>query len=80
MRMKEDRMLNGQLKPPYNTQISTQNQINVHFTIHQNPTEYKTLKPHLENLEQTFGKKVFKKLKEITTYVGCGSEENYDYL
>jgi transposase len=80
MRMKEDHMLNGQLKPAYNTQISTQNQIIVHYTIHQNPTDYKTLKPHLENLEQTFGKKVFKKLKEITTDAGYGSEENYDYL
>jgi transposase len=80
MRMKDDHMLNGQLKPAYNTQISTQNQIIVHYTIHQNPTDYKTLKPHLENLEQTFGKKVFKKLKEITTDAGYGSEENYDYL
>lgn len=80
MRMKEDHMLNGQLKPAYNTQISTQNQIIVHYTIHQNPTDYKTLKPHLENLELTFGRKVFKKLKEITTDAGYGSEENYDYL
>lgn len=80
MRMKEDHMLNGQLKPAYNTQISTQNQIIVHYTIHQNPTDYKTLKPHLENLEQTFGKKIFKTLKEITTDAGYGSEENYDYL
>lgn len=80
MRMKEDHMLNGQLKPAYNTQISTQNQIIVHYTIHQNPTDYKTLKPHLENLEQTFGKKIFKRLKEITTDAGYGSEENYDYL
>ena len=80
MRMKEDHMLNGQLKPAYNTQISTQNQIIVHYTIHQNPTDTKTLKPHLENLEQTFGKKIFKKLKEITTDAGYGSEENYDYL
>lgn len=80
MRMKEDHMLNGQLKPAYNTQISTQNQIIVHYTIHQNPTDTKTLKPHLENLEQTFGRKVFKKIKEITTDAGYGSEENYDYL
>lgn len=73
-------MLNGQLKAAYNTQISTQNQIIVHYTIHQNPTDTKTLKPHLENLEQTFGNKVFKKIKDITTDAGYGSEENYDYL
>lgn len=80
MRMKEDHMLNGQLKPAYNTQISTQNQIIVHYTIHQNPTDTKTLKPHLEDFEQTYGKKIFKNLKEITADAGYGSEENYDYL
>lgn len=80
MRMKEDHMQNGQLKAAYNTQISTQNQIIIHYTIHQNPTDTKTLKPHLENFEQTFGRKIFKKLEEITTDAGYGSEENYDYL
>jgi len=34
MRMKEDHMKNGQLKPAYNPQISTENQIIVHYTIH----------------------------------------------
>lgn len=57
MRMKEDHLLNGQLKPAYNAQISTQNQVIGHYTIHQNPTDTKTLKPNLENFEQTFGKK-----------------------
>jgi transposase len=80
MRMKEDHMLNGQLKPAYNTQISTQNQVIVHYTIHQNPTDTKTLKPHLEDFEQSYGKKIFKKLEEITADAGYGSEENYDYL
>ena len=49
MRMKEDHMKNGQLKPAYNPQISTENQIIVHYTIHQNPTDTKTLKPHLQS-------------------------------
>ena len=80
MRMKEDHMLNGQIKPAYNTQISTENQIIVHYTIHQNPTDTKTLKPHLENFEQTFGKKALQELEEITADAGYGSEENYDYL
>ena len=80
MRMKEDHMLNGQLKPAYNTQISTENQIIVHYTIHQNPTDTKTLKPHLEDFEQTFGKKTIQELEEITADAGYGSEENYDYL
>jgi len=80
MRMKEDHMLNGQLKPGYNQQISTENQIIVHYTTHQNPTDTKTLKPHLENLKETFGEKIFNELEEITTDAGYGSEENYDYL
>jgi transposase len=80
MRMKEDHMLNGQLKPGYNAQISTENQIIVHYTIHQNLTDTKTLKPHLENFEQLYGKKALKGLEEITADAGYGSQENYDYL
>jgi transposase len=80
MRMKEDHMRNGQLKPGYNAQISTENQIIVNYTIHQNPTDTKTLKPHLENLKETYGKEVFQALEDITADAGYGSEENYDYL
>ena len=80
MRMKEDHMLNGQLKPGYNAQISTENQIIVNYSLHQNPTDTKTLKPHLENLKETFGEKVFNGLEEITADAGYGSEENYHYL
>lgn len=80
MRMKEDHMLNGQLKPGYNAQISTENQIIVNYTMHQNPTDTKTLKPHLENLKATFGEKIFQGLEEITADAGYGSQENYDYL
>ena len=80
MRMKEDHMQNGQLKPGYNAQISTENQIIVNYTLHQNPTDTKTLKPHLENLKETYGAEIFKKIENITADAGYGSEENYDYL
>lgn len=80
MRMKEDHMGNGQLKPGYNQQISTENQIIVHYTTHQNPTDTKTLKPHLEDLEKTYGEEIFQGLEEITADAGYGSEENFDYL
>lgn len=80
MRMKEDHMQNGQLKPGYNAQISTENQIIVNYTLHQNPTDTKTLKPHLENLKETYGEEIFKKIENITADAGYGSEENYDYL
>ena len=37
MRMKEDHMKNGQLKPGYNVQVGTENQFVTGFSIHQNP-------------------------------------------
>jgi transposase len=80
MRMKEDHMKNGQLKPGYNQQISTENQIIVHYTTHQNPTDTRTLKPHLEDFEKTYGEEIFQKLEDITADAGYGSQENYDYL
>jgi transposase len=80
MRMKEDHMQNGQLKPAYNAQISTENQIIVNYTVHQNPTDTKTLKPHIENFEQTYGEQTFNELQTVTADAGYGSEENYDTL
>lgn len=76
MRMKEDHMLNGQLKPGYNVQISTSNQYVVNYTIHSNPTDTRTLESHLNQHEQSFGKT----LQSITADAGYGSEENYDML
>jgi len=76
MKMREDHMRNGQLKPGYNTQISTNNQIITHYSIHQNPTDTRTLIPHLQSFEQSYGFMP----DEITTDAGYGSEENYDFL
>jgi len=42
MRMKEDHMKNGQLKPAYNVQISTENQFITHFGIYQNSNDTRT--------------------------------------
>lgn len=76
MRMKEDHMQNGQLKPGYNVQISTSNQFIVNYTIHPNPTDTTTLKAHLDQHEASFGKT----LKTLTADAGYGSEENYQLL
>ena len=76
MRMKEDHMQNGQLKPGYNVQISTSNQFIVNYTIHPNPTDTTTLRAHLEQHEASYGKT----LKTITADAGYGSEENYELL
>lgn len=76
MRMKEDHMKNGQLKPGYNVQISTHDQFIVNYTHHQNPTDTTTLKTHLEQFEV-----LYKQLPEIATAdAGYGSEENYTLL
>lgn len=37
MRLKDDHMQNGQLKPAYNAQISTESQFITHFSLHQSP-------------------------------------------
>ncbi|HOO84047.1 MAG TPA: IS1182 family transposase [Prolixibacteraceae bacterium] len=75
MRMKEDHMKNGQLKPGYNVQISTENQIITNYTMHQRPGDTATLKPHLEQFEQQQGKQS----KQVIADSGYGSEENYEY-
>jgi transposase len=76
MRMKEDYMRNGQLKPGYNVQISTNNQFVVNYSLHSNPGDTKTLIPHLQQY-----KKLYKSLPEVqVTDAGYGSDENYQYL
>lgn len=76
MRMKEDHMKNGQLKPAYNPQISTENQFITHYTIAQTSTDTTTLINHLETFEQTYAQQS----KEVVADAGYGSEENYLYL
>jgi len=76
MRMKEDHMKNGQLKPAYNLQISTNNQFILHYTTHQTPGDTRTLIPHLDSFQS-----VYKKLpEELVADAGYGSQENYLFL
>lgn len=76
MRMKEDHMKNGQLKPGYNVQIGTENQFIVGYSLHQRPTDTRCLKPHLDKVKATLGK-----LPPILIAdAGYGGEENYAYL
>jgi transposase len=76
MRMKEDHMRNGQLKPGYNVQIGTENQFIIGYSLHQRPTDTRTLKPHLEKVKAQLGRLP----GTIIADAGYGSEENYDYL
>ena len=75
MRLKEDHMLNGRLKPAYNVQISTSNQFIVNYTIHPNPTDTLILKAHIEQHEKSFGKAP----ATLTADAGCGAQENYEF-
>src|SRR3954471_12356460 len=76
MPMKEDHMKNGQLKPAYNVQISTNNQIIASYSIHQKTTDTNTLTAHLNQHEKDFDQKP----QVVTADAGYGSEENYQYL
>jgi transposase len=76
MRMKEDHMRNGQLKPGYNVQISTNNQFIASYSLHCNPTDTKTLIPHLQQHIGQFGQKP----NNVTADAGYGSEQNYQWL
>ena len=55
MRMKEDHMKNGQLKPGYNVQIGTENQFVVGYSIHQSSTDTGCLIPHLQRVKANLG-------------------------
>jgi hypothetical protein len=48
MRMKDDHMKNGQLKPGYNVQMGTENQFIVGFSVHQRAGDAGCFIPHLE--------------------------------
>ena len=76
MRMKEDAMKNGQLKPAYNLQHGVDSEYIVWLTLGSQPTDTTTLIPFLESM------KGFLKFnyKKITADAGYESEENYVYL
>ena len=76
MRMKEDHMRNGQLKPAYNVQISTNNQYIASYSIHQNTTDTNTLIDHLDQHIRNFKQKP----NNVTADAGYGSEQNLQWL
>ncbi|WP_442857389.1 IS1182 family transposase [Bacillus sp. FJAT-42315] len=75
MRMKEDHMKNGQLKPGYNVQMATEHQFILFYTIHQRPTDTRCFIPHLEKLASTN----LPMPQTVVADAGYGSEENYVY-
>ena len=76
MRMKEDHMRNGQLKPAYNVQIGVESEYIVGVSLFPNPTDTTTLIPFLERLRKNTGRKY----DNVIADAGYASEENYTYL
>ena len=75
MRMKEDPMKNGQLKPGYNLQVATREKFFLAYQLFPNPTDSRTLIPFLQThpmlVEQT---------QVLAADAGYGSQSNYQYF
>lgn len=76
MRMKEGHMLNGQLKPGYNVQASTNNQFIANYTLAQTTADTTALIGHTEDFIEAYGQTP----ETLTADAGYGSDENYAYL
>ena len=76
MRMKEDHMKNGQLKPAYNIQLGVEAEYIVGVGIYQKATDTPTLIPFLQKLEKMYRVK----FKNVIADAGYESEENYQFL
>jgi transposase len=76
MRMKDDHMMNGQLKPAYNVQIAVENYFIIHSYISNDRSDYDTLIPVLFKHKEKFGHYP----KDFTADSGYSSEKNLVYL
>lgn len=75
MRMKDDYMRNGQLKPGYNLQIGVISEYICVYDIFSNPSDSKTLIPFLEK-----AKSLDLNIKNVVADAGYESIDNYEYL
>jgi transposase len=76
MRMKDDHMGNGQLKPGYNVQWSTQYRYVVNYSLHPDPNDTLTLPAHVGQFEEQYGQVP----ESVVADAGYGSEQNYELL
>jgi hypothetical protein len=76
MRLKDDHMKNGQLKPAYNLQIGTENQFLTHFDFFSNRNDFFTLIPFNSGFKERYDKMPKKEVSDS----GYGGEENYESL
>ncbi|WP_041591901.1 transposase, partial [Tetragenococcus halophilus] len=75
MRMKDDAMMNGQLKAGYNVQIATENQFVLHTQIYPNPTDTQTLIPFMNTFPESVKPSTY-----VVADAGYGSQENLEFL
>ena len=76
MRMKEDAMKNGQLKPAYNVQYGSDSEFILWASVGPQTTDTNTLVPFLREFEQSYGTCC----ENVVADAGYESEENYTYL
>ena len=76
MRMKEDYMRNGQLKPGYNIQVAVESEYIVGVDISSERSDMRTLIPFLDKIRTNYGRN----FDNLIADAGYESEENYDYL
>lgn len=76
MRMKEDHMRNGQLKPGYNVQIAVNSEYITGIEAFSDRTDVRTLRPMLETLSRWHQTRY----EEVVADAGYESLENYLYL
>jgi len=76
MRMKDDHMMNGQLKPGYNLQLGVEGEYIVGIDVTSERSDVSTLLPLLERMEEGIGARH----KNIIADAGYESEENYKGL
>ena len=76
LRMKEDHMRNGQLKPAYNIQLASSSGFIIGENVSHHPSDMYTLKPFLKKLQTNYENK----LDKIVADARYESEENYVLL
>ena len=76
MRMKEDHMMNGQLKPAYNLQHGVDSEYITWLDVSQRPADTKTLIPFIRDMEEYLSFRY----RDIVADAGYESEENYLFL
>lgn len=76
MRLKEDHMKNGQLKPAYNVQIGVESEYIIGLGLFPNPTDTTTLPAFLDRVQEKSGHRI----QNIVADAGYASEENYTCL